>query len=127
MIEKLVVSEEHHGTKRHELAVSKGEKVGLPQLAFAPLPKLGQVRMNLLLIFVPIAITLEFFAPELHFLVFLAPHLPSCLLPAGWAGRQNILRREWERELGGSLTRPLATQLNLSSLSPHCVLGFTTW
>jgi Ca2+:H+ antiporter len=47
---------------------------------------MGQVAMNWLLIFVPIAIGLEFLAPERYLLVFLASAL--AILPlAGWMGR----------------------------------------
>src|SRR4029078_2721251 len=47
---------------------------------------MGQVAMNWLLIFVPISIGLELFAPERYLLIFLASAL--AILPlAGWMGR----------------------------------------
>ena len=57
--------------------------------------------MKWLLIFFPIAVGLEFFAPGRHLLIFAA----SCLaiLPlAGWlAGRPSRLQREWGKESVG--------------------------
>src|SRR4029079_14853042 len=50
------------------------------------LTQMGQVAMNWLLIFVPISIGLELFAPERYLLIFLASAL--AILPlAGWMGR----------------------------------------
>src|SRR6185312_11802831 len=50
------------------------------------LTQMGQVAMNWLLIFVPISIGLEFFAPERYLLIFLTSAL--AILPlAGWMGR----------------------------------------
>ena len=47
---------------------------------------MGQVAMNWLLIFVPISLGLELFAPERYLLIFLTSAL--AILPlAGWMGR----------------------------------------
>jgi Ca2+:H+ antiporter len=82
--------------------------------------------MNWLLIFVPIAIGLEFLAPERYLLVFLASAL--AILPlAGWMGRatEQLAARMGEG-VGGFSTPPSATPPNSSSRSRRSAPAFTT-
>ena len=74
---------------------------------------MGQVAMNWLLIFVPISISLEFFAPERYLLVFVTSSL--AILPlAGWMGwaTEQLAEPKWERVSEGYSMRPSAMLLN---------------
>ena len=68
--------------------------------------------MNWLLIFVPISISLEFFAPERHLLVFVTSSLATLPL-AGWMGRatEQLAERMGEG-VGGLLNATFGNVLN---------------
>ena len=68
--------------------------------------------MNWLLLFVPVAIGLEFLAPDRHLLIFVTSSLALLPLLRGWAGPPNGLRHASAKELAGFSTRLSATPLN---------------
>ena len=80
-----------------------------------------------LLVFVPVAVALEYLTPQRHLLIFVTAAIAILPLAAGSAGPPNNWPIARAKGLAVSSMRLSATPPSSSSHSPLCAPGFMMW